>query len=154
MFALSQTSQASEERVYQPTNKMNLPAPVDYVGILGTIVAAQILGFLWYGPLFGKLWVKEMALDVKNMKVTATPFIVSMIANVVLSFVIGNVYALLKVTVLQHAMWIASALWAVNIALRIPHYAFGQKSFLLFLIDSSYDLVIICSAASIMFYRL
>lgn len=127
---------------------------MDYVGTLGVIMAAQVIGALWYGPLFGKLWMQEMNIDPTTVKVTAMPFVVSIVSNVVLCLIISNVYTLLKVVILQHALWVATVLWMATISLRIPHYAFGRKSMLLFLIDSAFDLLIISSAAAILFQRL
>lgn len=33
---------------------------INYLAILVGVIANVILGFLWYGPLFGKAWAKEM----------------------------------------------------------------------------------------------
>jgi hypothetical protein len=33
---------------------------IPWVGVLVAVVAAQIIGFLWYGPLFGKPWRAAM----------------------------------------------------------------------------------------------
>lgn len=33
---------------------------IDWLGVLIAVVAAQILGFLWYGPLFGKQWMAAL----------------------------------------------------------------------------------------------
>ena len=30
---------------------------IDWLGVLIAVVVAQVLGFLWYGPLFGKRWM-------------------------------------------------------------------------------------------------
>ena len=32
--------------------------PVNYLAVLGAALSSIILGSLWYGPLFGKLWMK------------------------------------------------------------------------------------------------
>ena len=37
--------------------------PINMVAILVAVVANFILGFLWYTPLFGKAWAKEMGFD-------------------------------------------------------------------------------------------
>lgn len=31
---------------------------VNYLAVLGAALSSMILGSLWYGPLFGKLWIK------------------------------------------------------------------------------------------------
>ena len=34
------------------------PVPLNYAAIVACAVANMIIGFLWYGPLFGKTWMK------------------------------------------------------------------------------------------------
>lgn len=36
---------------------------INFTAVLVAVVANFILGFLWYTPLFGKAWVKEMGFD-------------------------------------------------------------------------------------------
>ncbi|TGJ98739.1 DUF1761 domain-containing protein [Leptospira langatensis] len=36
---------------------------INYLAIAAGIVSNIVLGFLWYGPLFGKIWMKEMGLE-------------------------------------------------------------------------------------------
>ena len=36
------------------------PVPVNYVAVLGAAVFSMVLGSLWYGPLLGNAWMKEM----------------------------------------------------------------------------------------------
>lgn len=33
---------------------------INYLGVLLAAIANMVLGFLWYGPFFGKVWMKEM----------------------------------------------------------------------------------------------
>ena len=33
---------------------------LNYWAILAAVVASMVLGFLWYGPILGKAWMKEM----------------------------------------------------------------------------------------------
>lgn len=32
--------------------------PINYIAVLGGAIASIAIGFLWYGPLFGKKWVE------------------------------------------------------------------------------------------------
>ena len=34
--------------------------PINYLAVLAAAVSNMVLGFLWYGPLFGKTWSKLM----------------------------------------------------------------------------------------------
>jgi hypothetical protein len=33
---------------------------LNWLAILVAVVASMVIGFLWFGPLFGKIWAKEM----------------------------------------------------------------------------------------------
>ena len=33
---------------------------INWLAVLVSVVAAQVLGFLWYGPLFGRQWMTAM----------------------------------------------------------------------------------------------
>jgi hypothetical protein len=43
---------------YFLTNFMDVA--INYLAIIGCVVFSMVVGFLWYGPLFGKKWSKEM----------------------------------------------------------------------------------------------
>lgn len=43
---------------------------IPWLGVLGAVVASQIIGFLWYGPLFGKQWIAGMGKSEEEMKNT------------------------------------------------------------------------------------
>ena len=42
--------------------------PVNYLAVLVAAVLSMVLGFLWYGPLFGKPWMKLMGWTKESMK--------------------------------------------------------------------------------------
>ena len=35
---------------------MNIP--VNYLSVLVATIAGMVVGFIWYGPLFGKTWIR------------------------------------------------------------------------------------------------
>ena len=41
---------------------------IPWAGVLVAVVATQILGFLWYGPLFGKTWMGALGKTPETMK--------------------------------------------------------------------------------------
>ncbi|MDO8648788.1 MAG: DUF1761 domain-containing protein [Candidatus Peregrinibacteria bacterium] len=45
-----------------PEIPLNIPA------ILASTVASMVIGFVWYGPLFGKQWMKMMKIDHASME--------------------------------------------------------------------------------------
>ncbi len=41
---------------------------LNYWAILASVVASMVIGFLWYGPLFSKPWMKEVGKNEADMK--------------------------------------------------------------------------------------
>lgn len=37
-----------------------MDVPINYLAVLVVAIVQMVFGFLWFGPLFGKMWVKEM----------------------------------------------------------------------------------------------
>ena len=76
---------------------MVLGIDVNLWAVLITAIVSMIVGALWYGPLFGKAWMRFVGFNkdsVKKMKMTATKsmtlgFIGSLIMAYVLAVVVG-----------------------------------------------------------------
>jgi hypothetical protein len=69
--------------------------PINYLAVLVAAVAAFILGWLWYGPLFGKPWVALMKITPEQMaegqkKGMAKPYTIMFIGTLVMSFVLAH----------------------------------------------------------------
>ena len=65
---------------------------INYVAILVAVVANFILGFVWYTPLFGKAWAKEMGFDT-NFKPASGEVARGMIFMVIGNFLMAYVFA-------------------------------------------------------------
>lgn len=122
---------------------------INYWAVLVAGIAANVVGFLWYGPLFGKKWSEEMGWGtvtpevMKQKQKEATP---GYIANVV--------FALLTAFVFAHILWafesasISDALQGVFfmwLGFMLPLHAGKKfwmgKSWTLVVIDAGYSLV-------------
>ena len=40
---------------------------INYLGVLVCGIISMVVGFVWYGPLFGKVWMEVMGVDMKTM---------------------------------------------------------------------------------------
>jgi hypothetical protein len=78
----------------------------DYLAVVLAAVASFLIGWLWYGPLFGKAWAKDMGMDM-NQKPEAKAMLRGM--------ALGLVGSLLTAYVLWHSImvWLPS-LWAAH----------------------------------------
>src|SRR6186713_1174687 len=65
---------------------------ISIVAILVAVIANFILGFLWYTPLFGKAWAKEMGFDM-TVKPPAGALAKGMIFMVIGNFFLAYVFA-------------------------------------------------------------
>ncbi len=67
--------------------------PINYVAVVVAAIASMILGFLWYGPLFGKQWMK---LSGVTMPKNGPPpgmwknYLLALIGSLVMAFVLTH----------------------------------------------------------------
>jgi hypothetical protein len=127
---------------------MILNAEVNYLAVLVATIAAFLVGSIWHGPLFGKLWMrlsgikmpKKMTPEVQKQmwKSMILGFISTLICAWVLAMVllsVGAVHAL-------QAMCAAFFLWLGFTGMMcFAGYIWEQKSFRLFVFNAAYRLV-------------
>ncbi|MEP6646905.1 MAG: DUF1761 domain-containing protein [Saprospiraceae bacterium] len=65
---------------------------INYLAIAVAVVANFILGFIWYTPLFGKAWGKEMGFDM-TQKPPAGAMVKGMIILIIGNFLMAFVFA-------------------------------------------------------------
>lgn len=65
---------------------------INFMAILVAVVANFILGFIWYTPLFGKAWAKEMGVDT-TVKPKSGEMAKGMIIMVIGNFLMAYVFA-------------------------------------------------------------
>lgn len=61
---------------------------INWIAVIVAVVVAQVIGFLWYGPLFGKRWMAWVGKTPEEMQEGATPAIVVGVISSVLSAVV------------------------------------------------------------------
>jgi hypothetical protein len=65
---------------------------INWIAIIVVVVANFIFGFIWYTPLFGKAWGKEMGFDM-NQKPPSSELAKGMIFMVIGNFLMAYVFA-------------------------------------------------------------
>lgn len=67
---------------------------INYVAILVSAVVFMFLGYLWYGPFFGKLWMKLIGATQKDMDAAkagmAKTYAISFIGALVTTYVLAH----------------------------------------------------------------
>lgn len=119
---------------------------INYLAVLSAAISNMIIGFLWYGPLFGKQLMDLMGFtpkSMKSMKVTpkqaiAGGFVSAVIMSYVMAHFVGYVQASSIMDGLQVGFW----LWLGFVAtVMIGKVLWEGKPFKLFAINSGYWLV-------------
>jgi Protein of unknown function (DUF1761) len=121
----------------------SVPAHVNLLAILVAALAGFAVGAIWYGPLFGKAWLRESGITMEkarpaNMpKVYGTVLVLDLIAAASLAMFIG-----------PSATWhfglfagFMTGLTFVSTALGVI-YLFESRSVRLWLINAGYQVVI------------
>ena len=119
---------------------------INLLAVLVAAIAAIVLGFLWYGPLFGKVWMQLMGMDKKKMgkdmkKQMTKSYIIMVISTLVTSFILAHFVKYLGTSLaeaLQTTFWI----WLGFIAtVQLGIVLWEGKPWKLYFINTSYWLV-------------
>jgi hypothetical protein len=81
--------------------------PVNYLVVLVAAIISMPLGFLWYGPFFGKPWTRMMGMTKEKMEAAKKK-------GMTMQYVIMFVGALVMSFVLSHAVIFANAYLHTN----------------------------------------
>ena len=78
-----------------------MEVPVNYLAVLVAAASSIVLGFLWYGPLFGKVWMAQMGITKESMSSVKQ-------GEMMKSYVLMTIGSLLMAYVLSHSLTFAS----------------------------------------------
>lgn len=123
---------------------------VNYWAVLGCAVASMVLGYLWYGPVFGKMWMKSVGMnpnmseaEKKEMMSKAGPGYAAMfIAALVTAYVLKHFLVYSGATTIS--LGLGGAFWAwfgfiATTALGIKF--FEKKGWDYYVVNTGYHLV-------------
>lgn len=63
---------------------------INWLAIIIATVVAMIIGSIWYGPLFGKKWLKLVKLTKKDTKDWKVPMLTMLIMALIQAFVVSH----------------------------------------------------------------
>lgn len=124
---------------------------VNYLAVLLAAVGSMVVGFLWYSQaLFGKPWMKEMGLSTDHLKAEqkkmgkyyGLSFILSVVTAYVLSHVMTLSMSFFGYPLVQTGLTSAFWMWLGFIMpVQAASEIFGGKKWMLFAINTGYQLV-------------
>lgn len=121
------------------------------VNYLAVVVAALLggmaLGFIWFGPLFGKQWMKLVGMDQKKMddakkKGMGKTYVLSTLGSLVMAYVLSYFMSYAQASTVLHGLQVAFWAWLGFVATTmLNNVLFGNKSWKLYKIEAGYQLV-------------
>ena len=121
---------------------------VNYVAVLAAAIVAMVVGFIWYGMLFGKKWGKLVGMSEKQMKDGMTKsapagFVIVLIGSFVLAHFVSGL-------AMMEALKVAAVLWFGFMFTKGASVVVWQgKSKEAFMIDAAHDLVMVLVMAAV-----
>jgi hypothetical protein len=136
--------------------------PINYLAVVVAGVASFVLGFLWYGPLFGKQWIKMMkipsekvaAMKKKGMGPMVPQMLMALVASIVMSFVMAHslIFASSYLGVYGISAGLQGAFWnwlGFMVPIVLSGTLWEGKSWNLFAFNAAYYLVSLAVIGSI-----
>lgn len=126
---------------------------VNYLTVVIAAVAGVIVGFLWYGPLFGKFWLKLVGKDKADIKGSPLMFVVPMVGSLVEAYVLyhfihyAGAYTLLNGA--KTGLWAAVGFVAPTM---LANYFFQGKPKDLYLLDLAYHTAVLMAMGAVIAY--
>src|SRR3989338_8118559 len=119
-----------------------LGSEVNYLAVLVAAVASFLLGWLWYGPFFGK----------PSMKLSpVTAMILGFLTYLIIAYVLAGFISILNAATIVEGMKIAFWIWLGFIATTtLGSFLWEGKSIKLYLLNNAYNLLNILVIAVIL----
>jgi hypothetical protein len=122
---------------------------VNYLAIITSTIVFMVVGSIWYGPLFGRQWMKLVKMTPEVMKSISRGSVArsmtgALIVAFVTSFVLAVLIKTLLITTLSAALMLGFLVWLGFIATVLSHRVlFERSSVALYLINALQSLVAI-----------
>ncbi len=125
--------------------------PINYLAVLACAIVSMVLGFLWYGPLFGKQWIALSGIKPEHMegakqkgmgKLYALAFVGSLVMAFALAHSLVFASAYLKITGISAGLQAGFWSWLGFIApVTLGTVLWDGKPWKLWLLTNSYYLL-------------
>lgn len=120
---------------------------MNYLALLVAAVAAFFIGFLWHGPVFGKLWIKLSGMTDQQLKEAkeqnmAPMMILAFIQQVLTAYVLAQFSLAWGAADAMHALLVAFWAWLLVAVVLLNGVLWEKRSTNLYLFNLAYYLVL------------
>lgn len=154
-----------EAQMADPTTWEYVVGFVNYIlttinlwAVLVAGVSSMFLGGLWYGPLFGKLWMKLMGIDKKKMAKMMKDcmpmwlsYLLMFIGSLIMALILALILDGLRATTIVQSLVVSFLIWlGFVMPITLGSVLWEGKSFKLFFLNSAYNIINIFVVATIL----
>ncbi len=128
---------------------MNIAVNINYWAVLVCGIASMAVGFLWYGHLFGKMWISMMKFDKKKMeeamkKGMGKTYALAFVSALVSAFILAHFIRYAGAETAMDGVLLGVMVWLGFFATTMLGMVFWEgKPFRLYLLNVSHYLVIL-----------
>ena len=84
---------------------------VNWIAVVLGAIFNLLLGSLWYGPLFGKLWLRVIGKKSEELQSSAVMYVLPLVAGLVSSYILAVLIAGLGITIWWQGIIIGAVVW-------------------------------------------
>lgn len=118
-------------------------AGINWLAVVVGVVVSNGLGFLWYGPLFGKAWVKALGKKMEDLQGSPTLYVVTVVASLITMIVLAAAVAAFgSSTIVEGAVVGALLYFGIAGAQSYVGTTFEGRSMTVWQISAFYNLVV------------
>ena len=130
---------------------------VNYLAIGVAAVAHFVIGAIWYGALFSKMWLGFVDPDGTKMEKLkegqAMAFIGSFVGSLFMSYVVARLLVLINFAGLMESLVLGFLVWfGFTVPMGLNDVGYEKKPFGLFMLNTLYYLIGVLVATVILFY--
>ena len=127
---------------------------VNYVAVLVAAIASMVLGFVWYGPLFGKTWMKLMGVkEMGDKSQMPKNYSIVFVGSLVTAYVVSVFLSLTNMTTLTGALTLAFWSWlGFQATILLGSVLWEGKSWNLYGLNAGYWLVNLLVISAVLSY--
>lgn len=112
--------------------------------MLVAAVAGIGTGAVWYG-IFGEPWTKAVGVSREALKPSLTPYVVAVVANLLIAFVLGNLMRMFEITGWVWGLVFGFLFWlGFIIPILAMNNAFARRPMSLTVIDGGHAMLNVC----------
>ena len=131
---------------------------VNWIGVIVAGVVGMVVGALWYGPLFGKLWARLVGMTQEKMeeakqKGMAKSYVIAFIGQLVTAYVLAYLIALTGSYSINVLVPLVFWIWlGLIMPIMIGGSLWEGKPWKLVLLNGAYYIVVLMAMSFVLLY--